>query len=415
VAAVEEEVVEQGLEIRKVERVSLDLHQSTGSKADLSAYSSDSDSLLREDTKSSDAKPSGAYGGAELKEAHQLATKTMPPAELLQLLRQFPFEPKDEHRKRWGDLDHTLEILKSKGFIKRKRGRWMLTDKGQSLLGVFARHLPELESRLRRFLRHFPLSGSHSHARISTKPGIGWKRLREKKEVAPYTPEGRLNLAATVARAGCRWVGGHIPPGTIGQSDLLYSKPLERRTFSILLVVDCSASMAGDRLRAARMLAQHLVLATRGKVAVIAFQEDEVLVPPMFTSSLAKIQAQLLALKATGLTPMAKALAETHTFLMQRRVQKPLVVLITDGIPTVPLKGNDASSDALEQAEKLKGLLSQFVCIGLNPNQTFMEELCRRSGGQLYIVKELEPGVLAKVVHQELRRRRVVSRNNCNK
>ena len=32
--------------------------------------------------------------------------------------------------------------------------------------------------------------------------------------------------------------------------------------------------MAGDRLRAARLLAQHLVLSTRDRVAVIAFQGD---------------------------------------------------------------------------------------------------------------------------------------------
>jgi magnesium chelatase subunit D len=407
VAAVEGEVLRQGLEIRKVERVGLDLREQRGSKTDLSAYTSESDSFLRESKTSPDTKPKSADVNSDMEEAHRLVAETMPPAELLSLLELFPFQPKSEHRQRWGDLDHTLATMKNKGYTEQKRGHWVLTDKGRALLQLVHFQLPELESRLRRFLRRFPVSGSYSNSRVSVKPGTGLKRLREKQEVALFDLGGQLNLAATVTQAGCRWAQGYTPPGTVGRDDLRYSQPLKRRTSNILLLVDSSASMAGDRLQAARMLAQHLVLATKGKVAVIAFQDEAVLVPPGFTNSLRKIQAQLLALKATGLTPMAKALVEASTFLQRCRVHKPLVVLITDGIPTVPLRGGDASADALAQADRFNNSPVEFVCIGLNPNQSFLEELCRRSGGHLYIVKELEPTVLAQLIHQELHRRKI--------
>ena len=123
--------------------------------------------------------------------------------------------------------------------------------------------------------------------------------------------------------------------------------------------------MVGDRLRAARMLAQHLILSKRNKVAVIAFQDDKVSVPAAFSSSLSDIQAQLLAMKATGLTPLAHALQETFSFLQRHRAHKPLVVLITDGIPTVPLTGGDPSADFLSSCKKFKSLPLEFVCMVL--------------------------------------------------
>ncbi|NLG86452.1 MAG: VWA domain-containing protein [Firmicutes bacterium] len=411
VAAIEGEILRQGLEIRKVERVCLDLQKQNGPKTDLSAYTSESDSFLCENKTSPSTRPKSGdsnsnRGDAVMKEAYQLVTETMPPSELLHLLQLLPFEPTGEHRERWGDLDYTLAILKNKGYIVQKRGRFELTDKGQYLLELINLYLPELESGLRQFLRRFSTSADHVYSHAMIKPGRDFKRLREKQEVAPFNLSlgGQLNLTATAARAACRWVQGNSLPGCISGDDLRYSQPVRHHAFNIILLVDSSASMAGDRLRAARMLAQHLVLATQDKIAVITFQDDTVLVPPGFTNSLGKIQAQLLALKATGLTPMAHALAEAGTFLQRHRVYRPLVVLITDGIPTVPLKSSDASTDTLDQAEKFRSRALDFVCIGLNPNQVFLEELCRKSGGRLYVVNELEPTVLAQLIHKELRR-----------
>lgn len=407
VAAAEKEILRQGLEIRKVERVSLDLREQRSGKADLSAYTSESDTFLREEGTSANKKCTDA--GTDMEEARRLVAETLPPKELLQLLQLFPLEPKSEHRERWGDLDNTLEALRSKGYAERRRGLWKLTVKGQALHEMINLNLPELESCLRRFLRRFAISGSYSRSMVSAvsaKPGIGLRQLREKPEVTYYNCGGELNLAATAAQAACRWIRGQSPVGCIDRETWRYGQPLRRQTVNVVLLLDCSASMTGDRLRAARLLAQHLVLSTRDKVAVIAFQDEKVLVPPKFSNSLAKIQAQLLALRAVGLTPLAQAFRETRLFLQQNRVHKPLVVLITDGIPTVPLTGGDPSFDALSEGAKFKLLPLEFVCIGLNPNQSFLEELSRRSSGRLYIVKELETSVLAQLVHQELQRYR---------
>lgn len=403
VATVEAEVLRQGLEIRKVEKVTLDLLEKAGSPTDLSAYTSESDSLLREKETSQDTKANVFQSNME--EAQQLVAKTLPPKELLHLLNLFPLEPGPEHRRRWGDLDHTLETLKSKGFVDRRRGSWSLTRKGLALQNFINLHLPELESKMRQFLRRIPTAGGAARSSSPHKQEIGLKYQRDKRELSSNSG-GQVNLPATVSQAACRWIRGLSPSGCILKEDLRYAQPLRHQRYNIVLLLDTSASMAGDRLRAARLLAQHLVLATRDKVAVISFQDETVLVPSAFSKSLSKMQAQLLSLRATGLTPLAHALDGAIKFLQRHRVRKPLVVLITDGIPTVSLKGGDPSADALFQAAKLKSLPLEFVCIGLDPNQSFLEELCRASGGRLYVVKELEPGVLARLVHQELDGRR---------
>lgn len=407
IAAVEMEIFRQGLEIRKVERINLDLREQKNSVTDLSAYTSESDSILREGREGDTTSRTAAKNtDCSLEEAHQLGTETLPPKELLHLLKLFPFKPKVEHRQRWGDLDHTLEKLRSEGYVEQKHGVWMLTGRGQKLRELIDSYLPELESKLRRFLRCLPASANYHHSILGNRQGNGFRRLRERLEVSPYNQGGQLNLSATVAQAAFRWIRGQSKLGCIDHESWRYGQPLRRKTAHIVLLVDSSASMAGDRLRAARMLAQHLILSKRNKVAVIAFQDDKVSVPAAFSSSLSDIQAQLLAMKATGLTPLAHALQETFSFLQRHRAHKPLVVLITDGIPTVPLTGGDPSADALYQAAKFKSLPLEFVCIGLNPNQAFLEELSKHSGGRLYVVKELETSVLAQLVHQELQRRR---------
>mgnify|MGYP000991737719 CR=1 FL=1 len=79
-------------------------------------------------------------------------------------------------------------------------------------------------------------------------------------------------------------------------------------------------------------------------------------------------------------------------------------MLITDGIPTVPLTGGDPSADALKVAASFKSAPAEFVCIGLDPNQSFLEKLNKESGGRLHVIKELEMTVLAQLIKKELQR-----------
>lgn len=417
VAAVEAEVMRQGTEIRKVERIVLRSQRGQAGKVDLSPYASASDSLLRED-KASPARANTSPGvnsrsrdWESIEWALELTRETLPPQELARLLESLPLGPQGlaEHQKRWGDLEHALSYLEERRLIRRQRGRFTLTPEGHDLALFLNQHLPELESRFRQILRHVPLEGT-GRVPVLQKAWDASRSYRADMSSPEKMRAAAIDLSATVFSAARRWVRG-ARPGSLEVADLRYAVRKHRRQARIVLLLDTSASMAGERLRAARCLAEHLVLATHDKVAVIAFQEQEVLVPSGFTSRLTAVERQLLALRAYGLTPLARALQETAIFLRQTRVRNPLVFLITDGIPTVPLANGDPAEDALRMAEELGKMHLQLICIGLDPNRRFLEDLCGRANGRLHVIKELEPAMLARLVHGELTAR--LRRGNC--
>jgi magnesium chelatase subunit D len=404
VLALEREIMEQGLEIRKVEKVALHLQGNSNAKTDLSAYTAESDSFLREQ---GSGRETGASENADLLEtAHRLSVDTLPPTELLHLLSLCPLQSDVGLRQRWGELDRILETLSVSGYMEKRGKKWHLTHKGLQLLSLVRLHLPELESKLRRYLRRLPSRSGNPKGSFYTSLGPGFLRLRESTGTTEDSEDGQLNLTATAATAACHWIQGESRPGCIHYRCWRYSRRLKSQGANIVLVLDSSASMSGGRLRAAQFLAQHLVLSVKDKVAVIAFQGESIFVPPRFTSSWSDIQQQLLMLKAFGLTPLARALQETLSFVQRYRARRPLVILITDGIPTVPLAGGDPSADALKMAAGFRFAPAELVCIGLSPNQSFLEKLKQVSGGRLYIIKELDTPLLAQLIREELRRHR---------
>jgi magnesium chelatase subunit D len=168
------------------------------------------------------------------------------------------------------------------------------------------------------------------------------------------------------------------------------------------MLVDTSASMAGYRLQSAKFLAEHLILSTRSKVSVIAFQEKkaEVFVP--FTRSHSQLRNGLRSMNSFGLTPLAYGIYYSIKRIKSEKIKDPLLLLITDGIPTVPYWGSDPIVDAIKASELIAGEKLHFCCIGLQPNKKCLSKMIERSGGNLYIVDELDKNVLASIAHKEI-------------
>jgi magnesium chelatase subunit D len=185
--------------------------------------------------------------------------------------------------------------------------------------------------------------------------------------------------------------------------DLRYHQLKGQRTVDICLLIDASASMAGRRLRAAKFLAQHLLLATRERVAVVAFQENHVRVHVPFTRNYQRVTAGLNRLQALGLTPLAEGVMGALEYIGQVRARNPLLLLITDGIPTVPKWTLNPLDDALSAAARLPVERVRFSCIGLEPNRTFLDNLAGVARGSLYIVDELNRESLVSIAHRERR------------
>ena len=88
-----------------------------------------------------------------------------------------------------------------------------------------------------------------------------------------------------------------------------------------------------------------------------------------FTRNFNVLEQGLNRIKSDGLTPLAKALDNSNIYLNSKHFKNPLIMLVTDGIPTVPLWTDDPLKDAITAARKIKKPKSNFCCIGLHPNK----------------------------------------------
>lgn len=158
-------------------------------------------------------------------------------------------------------------------------------------------------------------------------------------------------------------------------------------------------------MRAAKTLARHLLLTGRDRMAVMAFQERAATLAVPLTRNYAAAERGLRRVVPAGLTPLAAGLAGAREYLRRTHAHHALLLLVTDGIPTVSGGQGSPLEEALREAERLRGSGIAVCCIGLEPNEHYLGELARRAGGRLHVVAELRPEVLAAVArHERLRR-----------
>jgi magnesium chelatase subunit D len=422
VDTVERLIERSGLEIRRVECLAHRVGNAT-SPSDLSPYADNTDSALRECNHGQEGDgvgpPSiGAGRGAwdqsegemQLAQALSLATEIGSPDEASELLDQLEAggaRPWDLNLQKIGSFSPgILKKLEDGGWVKRSPGGLSLTESGSRLRRYLNAHLKEVKLQFRKLVRRLP----------------GRPSIKNKISTGKVSPRVRYGpIRGTVSAPVGHWLGDVALPETLigalkrgfsqGQTGLqvtrediqVYVRAVQR-PLNICLLIDASASMAGRRLRAAKYLARHLLLSTRDKVAVVAFQERDVRVYAPFSRDFLTIDHGLRKIQPLGLTPLAHGLTESLDLIQSSRAREPLLLLITDGIPTVPKWTIDPLADALEAARKIGRCRINFGCIGLQPSKRYLEELTRAAGGSLYVVDELDEGALVSIAHQERRR-----------
>lgn len=406
VAGLESEIVRQGLELRKVERVVREQADPDG-QADMSPYQTSSDSLLKEEGASSPAQQV-LEEHAAYQVAMDLAEDFGSVADVLEVLDSLdrPVEVGDMVKSAVGrprPSAEMMETLISRGLAKREGFRFSLTGEGLSLRQFLRSHRHEIEAQLRRLIRRVP---SFLPARDCTSHGRPDRRIRPTcnyrlPPTGMQPGEWSVEIAVpdtAIAAARRRLPGG---PLTFDQDDIRFYQLRSYRSVDICLLIDASASMAGRRLRAAKFLAQHLLLSTRERVAVVAFQENVVKIHVPFTRNYQKVQLGLTRLQPLGLTPLAEGLVGAADYIVASRARNPLILLITDGIPTVPKWSLNPLEDAMAAAGRLPGQRIRFSCIGLEPNRSFLDGLAANARGSLYIVDELSRESLVTIAHRE--------------
>lgn len=405
VQAVEEVILAAGLELRANERIIHDPSIGNG-QADLSAYSDCSDSyLIDKNNNESPAVRKQQYlqDTADLMEEFDSAREIR---EFLQTVEhQADHEKLSKHLEAKGQNRQVLNWIAGMGLITVEKNRVTLSRYGREYKEYMEKFLPDVENYIKRFYRLLKPQ-TENYGKSKDKPcsvkhhGMQGQWLTS----AERDPKSSLAIAETI-QAMAKRAGQGMPASLqIMAEDLRYHKRIPRLKTEICILIDTSASMAGSRIRAAKFLIRHLLLSLPDRICVVTFQENIASVQVPFTRDYRQVEEKLKDIQAFGSTPLGLGLTACNNYLTESKPHNPLILLVTDGMPTFSEGSRDPVSDALMAAQNVKKNKFGFACIGLKPHYDYLQKLSDAAGGKMYVVEELDRQALVKTVWTELQR-----------
>jgi Mg-chelatase subunit ChlD len=212
---------------------------------------------------------------------------------------------------------------------------------------------------------------------------------------------------ATLRAAALR--SGHTPL-EVRPEDLRRRIREHRSPFSVCFVIDNSWSVHAERMveKVKGVVFELLEDAARrgDKVSLVAFKggvpEATVALPP--TASVALARRRLEEIPLSGQTPLGDALRRARLLLRGELLRHPnavpIVVVVSDGLPTVPVRrGGDPVADVLIEARALRrARIGCVVAEVTQPEAGCAKALAQASGGVLLPLAQLAAGVVIGVV-----------------
>ncbi|GAA6735334.1 VWA domain-containing protein [Thermus oshimai] len=165
-------------------------------------------------------------------------------------------------------------------------------------------------------------------------------------------------------------------------------RPLGRKGAALVLVLDVSGSMEGEKLALALAGAVELVrsAAPEDWVGVVLFSSSpRVLFPPRPMTAQGKKEAEslLLSVRPGGGTVLGPAFREAVRLLEGVPVERKGVLVLTDGLLS------DPKEPILELAQASR-LEVSALALGQDADRAFLEALARRGGGRFYFAARPE-------------------------
>ncbi|MCR4430771.1 MAG: VWA domain-containing protein [Tepidanaerobacteraceae bacterium] len=398
VEKVEEILQQQRVELRKVERI---INEDGNTPLDLSPYYSDSDSYLRQNESKSNISEDKLFRQAVSLIEHFNSIKEV--ENIFDFLEnKLSDDDLNSFKKKHGEMEYIFKHMEQNNLIEKISNRYFLTEDGVKLKNYFKITRKELELILKKSIKHFPKLnkfGNISKVYTAKKTGLLKKGpiIIDKNNNKDWIEELDINGTVKNALVRCFSEREHF---NIDEQDFVFFKHIPKMNQDICLIIDASASMAGQRLRNAKFLAKHLILNSHRRLSVMAFQERDVRVCVPFTKNFSNLDAGLDEITSTGLTPLALAIEKGLSYMSVRPVKNPLIILITDGIPTVSLWTADPIKDAINAAAKIARKKIDFCCIGLQPNKDCLINITKAAKGKLFVVDELNRDVLLEVTRK---------------
>jgi Mg-chelatase subunit ChlD len=216
-------------------------------------------------------------------------------------------------------------------------------DTGEELFDI-----EELQSKIMR--KSVVSSGGWIQKRVSSR-SMGSLKTSDSSQygrlVRSRRPQGEvrsIHIPATIIAAVSRL--GKLRPSQrieISKEDIRESVFTGRTPLTVLLVVDVSMSMKGS-MKEVRDIIEAIERETRGskdRTGIIAFKDSGAIEVQAPTSNWNKIYRALGKLRVSGLTPLAEALMKALETVRRERMRnrdiEPLIVLISDFSPNIPL------------------------------------------------------------------------------
>lgn len=218
----------------------------------------------------------------------------------------------------------------------------------------------------------------------------------------PFDVALDATLRAAAARGGAS--ARRLP--AITADDLRYRIRRHRSSFSLVVVVDNSYSVHADHMVEKTKGLAHALLdnavSNGDRIGIVTFRADapHATVALPLTRSAKLARRRLEAIPVASRTPLASAIRLAGRLLRQellkRRSAVPLVVAITDGLPTLPLRpGGDPLRDLLAEARVLRRRkITTVVADGSDRSATLGgcgPELAEAAGGRWMPFEELVP------------------------
>lgn len=404
IAAVEQAIVQQGLELRRVEYVQHEQNKFKGQNEDLSPYTAFTDSFLREKPLLDEDQAYG-YELAAIADIMENLDDLQELANILQEVQHFgrmPIQNQYSCFPREARLLDAWLKLEGYGLVAKQANRYRLSEAGMELSRRLLVNARELEAELRQQSIFLTKQGSNelgSFGAVSRRETV--RRGVARRVIVEHSGEF-LAVNQTITNALSRKAAGNSVGWEIQRSDLRFEQRQARGGIDICLLLDASASMLGKRMKAAKNLAEHLVQNSRDRISVITFQEQAVSVVVPFTRNRLLIRQSLETIKPGGLTPLAAGLRKAAEHVRAQCRRPGLLLLVTDGIPTLGDKQADPLRDALAAAQDFHEQTKfHLCCVGLQPNHNILRKVAETASGSLHIIDELNTASLLHIAESE--------------